>query len=430
VIVDECHHAAAKSYQTIMRALGCFEELFSFYSEDTTMAVGFTATMARGDDVGLGSTWEKVVYSKSTIKMIADGHLVDVRAHAVDIDALDLGSVRQTGGDYQAGALGTALVEANGPKVISRALREHALDRKTLVFMPDVASASATLAQLREDGWSADMITAATPRADRRLIFKKTMTGETQVLVNCMVLTEGTDLPWMDCAMIARPTRSAPLFVQMVGRVLRPWTKDDGNEKGEALVLLLNGAGGTIRTLIDLSPGAVRDVRPAETLAEAVVREAEEDDTIEYRSDNLAFSLKHRDVNLFTSSTKLWLRSRAGVMFVPYRNGFVFLWPRKDNENWDVCGVLPKVARWKKFREDLPLGTAQAWAETIVEDTTGGTISFEGSRWRRNIATARQIGKARSLGITVKGTPTSGWVSDQINITKASNALDRYVKKS
>lgn len=428
VIVDECHHAVAESYLRILRELGCFD---SHYDEETsTRCAGFTATMARGDDVGLGKVWQKIVYSKSTAWMIAKGYLVDVKGQNVDLDRLDLSQVKRSGGDYQAAALGAALIEASAPQVISYALREYAPDHRTMAFLPDVASARATVMQLRKDNWSADLITGETPREDRRLMFKRTMTGDTQVLVNCMVLTEGTDLPWMDCAMIARPTRSAPLFIQMVGRVMRTWLNSDGTEKGDALVLMLNGAGGTIRTLADLSPGDVRTVRPAESLAEAVIREAEEAETVEYHSDNLAFCLKHRDVDLFKASSRLWLRSRGGVMFIPYGKGFVFLWPRKDGPNWDVCGVLPDRDRWKRFIEDLPLGTAQAWAETVVEDTTGGTISFSDSRWRGERATVKQMGRARSLRVPFEGVPAKGWLSDQINIAKASAIFDRYVVRA
>src|SRR5574341_662875 len=105
----------------------------------------------------------------------------------------------------------------------------------------------------------------------------------------------------------------------MVGRVLRPWLRDDGTDKPDALVLLLNGAGGAIRTLVDLAPGTVREVRPSETLAEAVVRQAEEDDAVESGFSNLAFALKHRDVELFRASSRQWLRTPGGVMFIPYR---------------------------------------------------------------------------------------------------------------
>lgn len=430
VIVDECELAAAPSWQKVLHALGCFAEEFEADGDEYTRAVGFTATMARGDGVGLGSTWQEVCYSRSTPWMISRGYLVDVKGQNVDLDDLDLSDVRRSGGDYQAHDLGEAIVAADGPRVISRALREYAPERKSMIFAPDVASATAILHQLREDGWTADLITGETPREDRRLIFKRTREGDTQILVNCMVLTRGTDLPWMDCAVIARPTRSEPLFIQMVGRVLRPWVNADGTEKGEALVLLLNGAGGSIRTIIDLAPGSVREVRPAETLAEAIVREAEEDNTIEYHSDNLAFCLKHRDVDLFTTSTRLWLRTPAGVMFVPYRAGYVFLWPHPDSDTWDVCAAHPMKDKWIKLHEDLPLGTAQAWAETVVEDTTGGTVSFETARWRRDRASIRQIGKARSYGIRITGTPTKGWVSDQINITKAGGIFDQYVRRA
>lgn len=423
VIADECELAAAPSWLKVMRALGCFDDAYS--DETSTRAVGFTATMARGDHVGLGKVWQRVVYSKSTAWMIANGYLVDVRGQSVDLGDLDLGILPRTGGDYRAGALGTAIVDAGGPEVISRSLRTYAPDRRTMLFLPDVASAEATLAKLRSDGWSADLITGTTPREDRRLIFKRTMTGETQVLVNCMVLTRGTDLPWMDCAMIARPTRSEPLFIQMVGRVMRLW-----EDKRDALVLLLNGAGGTIRTLVDLSPGDVRTVQPAETLAEAIIREAEEDNRIEHVSTNLAFCLRHRDVDLFKASSRQWLRTPGGVMFLPYGKGYVFLWPRKDSAHWDVCAALPHRP-WKRLHSDLPLGTAQAWAETVTEGAYGASLlTTSDSRWRREPAAPRQIGKARSLGMKIEGTPQKGWLSDQISIRLAGNVFDQYVEKA
>lgn len=408
IITDECHHAAAKSYQKIYEAF------------PDALHAGFTATLARGDGVGLGSTWEEVVYSKTVLWMISRGYLVDVRGQQVALDHLDLGSVRVSGGDYQAGALGQAMVEADSPRAVAAALRRYAPHRRSIVFCPDVFSAVATA---RAIGSSAAVVSGGTPREDRQLIYKAFETGEIRTIVNCMVLTEGFDAPWADCVVIARPTRSEALYQQMVGRVLRTWPG-----KMDALVLDVTGTGGRLSTLIDLAPGEVRDVRPGESLAQAAIRFETEMNTI-YEADSLAFALKHRDMDMFQASSKAWLRTDGGVLFIPVGNGFVFLWPAGDGR-WDV-GAAPARGKWKRLHTGLPLGTAQAWAETEADDLTAyaSRTGNKSARWRKEPAPGPMIGKARTYGFVIPENPTRGDMADLIAIGQASEKFDPIMRK-
>lgn len=408
IITDECHHAPAASYRTIYDAF------------PGALNAGFTATLARGDGVGLGSVWDEVVYTKSVLWMISRNYLVDVRGQGVRLDQLELNKVKTSAGDYQAKALGSAMVAADSPRVIAAALRRYAPERRSIVFCPDVFSALATQSAI---GPTAAVITGGTPTEDRKLIYKQFETGDLRVIVNCMVLTEGFDSPWADCAVIARPTKSSALYQQMVGRVLRTWPG-----KSNALVIDVTGSGGRLSTLIDLAPGEVDTVRSGESLAQAAIRYEADQNTV-YEADSLAFALKHRDMDMFAGSSKSWLRTDGGVLFLPVSQGFVFLWPSADGR-WDV-GAAPARGKWRRLHTNLPLGTAQAWAETEADELTSykSRNADKNNRWRKEEATGPMIGRAVRYGFLPGKGLTKGEVSDMIAIGEASLRLDPYMKR-
>lgn len=410
VITDECHHAAAASYQ------------FVYDGFPDALQLGVTATMARGDGVGLGSQWEDVVYSRSILNGIANGHLVDVKAHNIDVAGMDLDRVKVSKGDYQAADLGHALEDNGGDLVVAKAYREHASDRPGVVFTPTVATAELTRDALAAVGITAAAISGATPREERQGIFEDFRTGRTQVLVNCMVLTEGWDAPWASCAVIARPTRSQPLYIQMVGRVLRPWP---AGGKKDALVLNLNGAGGKLTTLIDLEPGLVEEIREGETLTEAVEREEAEGHTLITRG-HPAFGLRMSEVNLFAASGTAWLSTAGGVMFIGAGDWTYFLWPSKaEAGGWDVLRKQ-KRGRWERTAHTgLTAELAMSWAEAEAENHGSFSTSRKAS-WRGGKPTQPMLDLAYTLGIDTAGMGKAA-VSDAISYVLESRALDPYI---
>lgn len=411
IITDECHHAAAASYQ------------FVYDGFPDALQLGVTATMARGDGVGLGSQWEDVVYSRSILNGIANGHLVDVKAHNIDVAGMDLDRVKVSKGDYQAADLGHALEDNGGDLVVAKAYREHASDRPGVVFTPTVATAELTRDALAAVGITAAAISGATPREERQGIFEDFRTGRTQVLVNCMVLTEGWDAPWASCAVIARPTRSQPLYIQMVGRVLRPWP---AGGKKDALVLNLNGAGGKLTTLIDLEPGLVEEIREGETLTEAVEREEAEGHTLITRG-HPAFGLKMSEVNLFAASGTAWLSTAGGVMFIGAGEWTYFLWPSKaEAGGWDVLKRESSTGRWYvTAHTGLTAELAMSWAEAEAENHGSFSTSRKAS-WRRGPVTERQLERAHRLGIDATGM-NKAEISDAMYRYEVSWALDPYI---
>lgn len=415
IITDECHHAAAASYGKIYDAF------------PDALHLGVTATLARGDGVGLGSVWDDVVYSRSILWMISKGYLTDVRTKQVDLKALDLGAVKASRGDWQTGDLGRALMEAHADDAIARAWKEHAGDRQGIVFTPTVETAYAACDALRKSGVTATVVDGTTPTQVRREAYEQFRARQTQVLVNCMVLTEGFDAPWAEVAMIARPTQSAPLYTQMVGRVLRPFPG-----KTEALVLDLVGASANkLRTLVDLEPGVV-DVRPGESLAEAAEREEERQTELNRPAPGGrgSFQLTYREVDSFAASDASWIRTPAGVPFINCGNNVLtFLWPAEGEPGrWDVCLYRPGVKWHRTEYRGLEVGAAMAWCEAVAEDYHSGFGLNRKASWRKGEPSGPALNLAFGLGVEGRDRMNAGQLADAISRVKGARIFDRYVR--
>lgn len=438
VVVDECHHAAAVSYRNILAVLGCFSGAQTRVpGEYDTVAAGFTATMARGDGQGLGGVWQDVPYVRSVLWGIRNGFLTDVRAQQIDLEGLDLGTVKKSGGDYTAKSLGDALLEAEAPRAVHQVLTEHAADRRSIiVFTPTVAVAQETAAHLNAQGTAADLVHGGTPREDRLKIYERFRRGTLRVLVNCMVLTEGADFPFADCALIARPTRSDTLFIQMAGRVLRPSPQTG---KTDALLLLLAGQNGSIRTLIDLDDTVVVPPADGESLSEAYDRQEEIREEQEARraarenAKPRVFRLKSKAVDLFSSSPAYqWLTTTGGVQFIPLGgNGWLMLWPSKDSPGqWDVVHV-PEQARvpWERLHTGLDLGPAMAWAESEADERSHLNTG-RAAGWRRRPASERMLRFATQYRLRIPEGTKAGEASDLIAVAQLSKKVDRYMSQA
>src|SRR5688572_7916909 len=187
VVVDEAHRSAADSYVEILRWAGCYG--------GGGRALGVTATLSRGDDRALGDVWQSVSHVYSTADALRDGWLKRPVGIAVRVADLDLRRVRKTAGDYREGELGAALEASLAPKRIAEAYREHASDRQGFAFAPTVHSAGVIRDALRDEGFTCELVHAGTPKDERKRTIQAFRDGQVQILSNCGVFTEGTDLP-------------------------------------------------------------------------------------------------------------------------------------------------------------------------------------------------------------------------------------------
>lgn len=204
VVADEGHHAISTSWQTVLNHF------------TGAKVLGVTATPDRGDKRNLGEFFETVAAEISLFDLINQGFLSRISVKSIPLQ-IDLAKVNQTAGDYDANALGDAL--APYLRSIARAIREHASFRRTLVFLPLIATSKAFTDVCIQEGLSAAHVDGYSP--DRKEILAAFAAGRFDVLCNAMLLTEGFDDPGIDCVVILRPTRSRSLYSQMVGRGTR-----------------------------------------------------------------------------------------------------------------------------------------------------------------------------------------------------------------
>lgn len=210
IIIDEAHHTLAQTY---MRVLEHFKD---------AKVLGVTATADRGDKRNLGVVFDRVAYELSLPQAIRDGWLVPIKALTLPITM----AISHAGaGDYNI----TDCASAIEPYLQSIAgqIKENAADRKTVCFLPLIATGQKFLAMLQSLGIDAREVNGESQdRAETLDWFSKA--GPGAVLVNAMLLTEGWDEPSADCICVLRPTKVRSLYAQMVGRGTRlsPGKKD------------------------------------------------------------------------------------------------------------------------------------------------------------------------------------------------------------
>lgn len=409
VIVDECHHAAADSYVSVMNALS-----------DHALFVGFTATMDRGDKRSLVDVWSEVVYTRDVLDMIPE-YLVDVQGRMVTIDGMSLNEAKVTRGDYSDSSLSDLLLDAGAQEIVAESYKTHASDRKGLLFAPTVKAAQAFSDALNKVGIKSAVVHGSMPDEERKLVIKRFIKGDVQVISNCMVLTEGFDVPEASCCVIARPTRSASLYVQMVGRVLRPFPG-----KADALVLDVVGASEdhTLATLADLSSKRVDKVEPGETLTGAARR------LKKAGHPALAGYVDHIEVDLFKRSSSMWSKTDAGLWFISTKDELFFLWPGNEVGKFNVgrCPIYASGGSW--IQRNVSLMAGMAWAEEAAKEADQGFITNRKASWRKRNEppTAGQIRYAAKLGLVLPSDITKGALSDMITRKVASRRLDSKLK--
>ncbi|KAK5734138.1 putative ATP-dependent helicase IRC3 [Elasticomyces elasticus] len=261
LIVDEVHHIVAQSYLNVLRHFG----LVDSETKPVTALVGVSATLSRSDGLSLGKALDHIVYHKDYLDMIEGEYLTNVIFTTVQ-SGTNLKEVKVSAGDFQTSSLSKAI---NTPEINSltvRAWLEKAKERKsTLVFAVDVAHVTSLAATFRQFGMDARYVTGSTNKQIRKETVQAFRNGDFPVLLNCGVFTEGTDIPNIDCILLARPTRSRNLLVQMIGRGLRLHAEKQNCHVIDMVSALDSGIV-TTPTLFGLNPDEMVDRADAKTM--------------------------------------------------------------------------------------------------------------------------------------------------------------------
>lgn len=204
IIIDEAHHAVSDSYQ---RVIGHFPEAH---------ILGVTATPDRGDMKEIGNVFKTLAYEYTLPQAIREGYLCPIKALTIPLK-LDISKVGISAGDFKPGEIGTAL----DPYLeqIAQEMKHYCADRKTVVFLPLIATSQKFCAILNASGFRAAEVNGNSE--DRAEVLADFEAGKYNVLCNSMLLTEGWDCPSVDCVIVLRPTKVRALYCQMVGRGTR-----------------------------------------------------------------------------------------------------------------------------------------------------------------------------------------------------------------
>jgi len=225
VIIDECHvfHDAHAKVVRQCRNLGI-------------PVIGLSATPFRK---GLGQFFDALVVGATTRSLTDAGYLVPAKCYAPIVP--DLSGVKTSGGDWQADALAEVMGDADlvGDVVDQWFKRGHG--RKTIVFASNIAHSKQLCAEFSRRGVAAAHIDGyMRDPLEREAIISDFRSGGLQVICNVAVLTKGFDAPECSCVVLARPTKSLMLHVQMLGRGLRI-------ADGKTDCLILDHAGNVLR---------------------------------------------------------------------------------------------------------------------------------------------------------------------------------------
>ena len=226
MVIDEAHHATARGWELAMKYW-------------PGRIVGMTATPWRlSYKEGFDHLFSELICGLQVVELQAEKSLCNARVLIPRSDQLILGGRIGSTGDYTESGIERA--NHDRPDVMTAGAlgfwRSHAQDRQTIVYAVSKRHAGNLVDVFNNTGVSAELILGDTHPTERAGTIAKFSSGDLQVLVNVAVATEGFDLPDASCVAIARPSESLALYLQMVGRGLRP--KPDG---GDYVILDLAG---------------------------------------------------------------------------------------------------------------------------------------------------------------------------------------------
>lgn len=315
LIVDECHHAVSPTYLQVRQAL--------LDANPDLYHLGVTATPERSDGDGLAKVYQKVSATVSIADGVRWGYLVQPRWLAIST-GISIDGVHTRGGDYVASELANRFDTPYGRQVIIQAYQKYASGRRAIAFTASVEGAHALAAALRDAGVSAGSVSGETPAEERARLLGAFRKGELQVIANCQVLTEGFDAPGTSCVLMCRPTKSDSLYIQCMGRGLRP-AAGRAMEGEDCLILDFVPEGS--RNIVMAGDVLGIPKEQAKAARELLKEEAEPGEV------QLGFTFDGH--NFDTSGTPLEIIARQ----LDYLNASRWQWDRRDG--WLTLGLGP-----------------------------------------------------------------------------------------
>lgn len=220
IIVDEVHHAVSKTYTTILE----------FYPN--AKILGCTATPCRIDGQGFQWLFDELICGPSAAALMdglrgddedwgEDGKYLSGYRLFSTTKTVDTSKTKTTNGDFNPNALTKAVGAQIEPCDVVGEWKKHAQGLRTVVFAVDVLRSQQYAQEFQNEGILSEHLDGKTAKDERKNILNRFTNGEIQVLCNCGIVSEGFDLPAIECVQVVRPTKSTSMWLQMLGRGLR-----------------------------------------------------------------------------------------------------------------------------------------------------------------------------------------------------------------
>ena len=216
VIVDEFHHAAAKSYRKLITQI------------NPDFLLGLTATPFRGDKQDVVELCKGNVIVSFELRTGIDNGILAPYHYYGCFDDVDYSQLKNFANGYTTNDLNKALIIPERDEAIIKKWRNMAQDLPTLAFCCSHEHAKRMASSFKAQGISAAEYLGTTPREKRTRLIEKLQYGDRKVLYAVDVLNEGIDIPFVECLLFLRPTESKRIFFQQLGRGLR---KSPGKDK-------------------------------------------------------------------------------------------------------------------------------------------------------------------------------------------------------
>lgn len=394
IIVDEAHHCLSDSYQRVLEHF------------PNANILGVTATPDRGDMKNLGEYFDNKAYEYTMQEAIRQGYLSPVKAQLIPLE-LDIKNVGISNGDYSAPEVGNAL-EPYLSQIVQE-MKKYCQGRKTVVFLPLIATSQKFCRMLNEVGLRAAEVNGNSD--DRSQVLTDFETGKYDVLCNSMLLTEGWDCPAVDCIVILRPTKVRSLYQQMVGRGMRL-------SPGKENLLLLDFLWLTSRH--DLcKPSALisKDVKIAQMVDSQIVNGADGIDLIEAEEQAERDVLAEREETLAKQLAEMRGRKRKLVDPIQYALSIAAedLVGYVPTFAWEMAPASHKQLEFLERRGIFPDSVGNAGLASVLIDRLK-------RRQDEGLATPKQIRLLERYGFRQVGT----WQFDQASTLIARLAANSW----
>jgi len=437
LITDEAHHVVAGGYLRLRSQL--------LKANPNLLHLGVTATPMRADGDGLRKVYTSVADRISIADLVRQGWLVKPRWLGVST-AVSLSGVHTRAGDYVASELADAVETESMRRLVVQSYQQYAAGRRFIAFTVTVEGAHKLAEAFVESGLRVRAIDGGTPLEERASILAAYRKGELDGLTNCQVLTEGFDAPGTSCILMCRPTRSDGLYVQCMGRGLRP--ARGRAEPGEDC-LILDFIPADARNIVMAGDVLGIPKEQAKAIRELAEDEAEEGavqvgftfDGERIDASGTPLEIVARQIDYLQASTLAWYPPRGtrgtdDILTVGLGRG------RDNNErilavrNEQLYGLIrypqpddsSRYGPWKVHR--IEATDIYARAEAVAEKWGVETLMNRGTSWRGRMISEKQASYLAKLArghlkLAAIRLMTAGEAAQAITHYQALDALGR-----